>query len=201
MGARELGRFVSGFYPHWDQALFEGLLRTFDIPQDRRASALSDGTRAKLALALALAPRPELLVLDEPTAGLDPVARREFLEIVTDARKTHGHTVIFSSHLVEEVERVATSVGILEGGTLRFEGPPSMLMAEMRQVDLAGQPAPPGFSVVGVVGQLGLTTLRAPSAAWESAPFDAQTVHSVSLDEAFVALVTRPRPVEAADPR
>lgn len=212
MTAKELGRFVGGFYPTWDAALFGRLLAAFDVAPDRRASALSGGTRAKLALALALAPRPELLILDEPTAGLDPVARREFLDIVVDGAKKGGHTVIFSSHLVDEVERVADVVGVLESGALRFEGPPAALLAEMREVDLRGQPVPAGFAVVAKLRRSGRTMLRAPAATWAAAlvsgadgSADAGTspaatdvsvlspeqVVTTSLEEAFLALVSK----------
>ena len=78
MTAEHLGRFVGSFYPTWDKQEFSRLLDALDVPKDRRAADLSGGTRSKLGLALARAPRPELLLLDEPTAGLDPVARREF---------------------------------------------------------------------------------------------------------------------------
>ena len=78
--------------------------------------------KAKLALALALAHRPTLLLLDEPTAGLDPVARREFLDLITDQAERSGRTTFFSSHILGEVERVADRVGIVDGGRMRYEG-------------------------------------------------------------------------------
>ncbi len=122
MTGKQLGRFVRGFFPTWDDPRFENLLTRFDVPPDRRVAALSGGTQVKLALALALAHHPRLLLLDEPTSGLDPAARREFLEIVAAESREHGHTTLFSSHIVEEVERVADHVGILVGGTLRWQG-------------------------------------------------------------------------------
>lgn len=134
MSARQLGRFVAGFYPDWDAAEYDRLLRVLEIPLDRRSSQLSGGMRMKLALALALAHHPELLILDEPTAGLDPVAQREFLEIVKNQSRNHGRTTLFSTHRIDEVERAADKVGIIDEGVMRYEGDLDDLRAEVRRV-------------------------------------------------------------------
>jgi ABC-2 type transport system ATP-binding protein len=134
MTCRRLGRFVGGFYPTWDHAEFERLLRVLDVPHDRKVSALSGGMRVKLALALALSHRPEMLILDEPTAGLDPVARREFLEMVHRQARLHRRTTFFSSHLVDEIERVADRVGIIHRGQLCYEGRVDTLCDSVRRV-------------------------------------------------------------------
>jgi ABC-2 type transport system ATP-binding protein len=134
MTAVQLGRFVGEFYPTWDAAEFARLLRRLDIPLDRKASALSGGTRTKLSLALAFAARPPLLLLDEPTTGLDPVARREFNDQLIELQREQGTTVMFSSHLVGEVEQVAHAVGIIQAGSTRFEGTVESLRAQVKQV-------------------------------------------------------------------
>lgn len=134
MTAVQLGRFVGDFYPTWDDAEYRRLLRRLDIPTDRKASALSGGTRTKLSLALAFAPRPRLLLLDEPTTGLDPVARREFNDQLIELQREQGTTVMFSSHLVGEVEQVAHAVGIIQAGSARFEGTVDSLRAQVRRV-------------------------------------------------------------------
>ncbi len=134
MSARQLGRFVSGFYPAWDGAEYDRLLGLLEIPRDRRSSQLSGGMRMKLALALALAHHPELLILDEPTAGLDPVAQREFLEIVKNQSRNHGRTTLFSTHRIDEVERAADKVGIIDSGVMRYEGDLDELRSEVRRV-------------------------------------------------------------------
>lgn len=122
MTPKHLASFVRAFFPTWDDAEFERLVRRLELPTDRKIGTFSGGMRVKVALAIALAHRPPLLLLDEPTAGLDPVARREFLEIVRDESKNGGRTTFFSSHLVDEVELVAHRVGIVDAGRMRFEG-------------------------------------------------------------------------------
>ena len=134
MNARQLGRFVSSFYPTWDAAEYDRLLQVLELPFDRRTSQLSGGMKMKLALALALAHHPELLILDEPTAGLDPVAQREFLEIVKNQSRNHGRTTLFSTHRIDEVERAADKVGIIDEGVMRYEGDLDVLRSEVRRV-------------------------------------------------------------------
>jgi ABC-2 type transport system ATP-binding protein len=142
MTARRLGEFTSSFYPTWDHQEYARLLAALDVPPERRSVELSGGTRSKLALALALAPRPPLLLLDEPTTGLDPVARREFNELVAVMAAQHGTTVFFSSHLVDEVESIATRVAIVQAGRMRVEGRVSELRDRVRAVEIGAAPEP-----------------------------------------------------------
>jgi len=130
-----LGAFVGAFYPSWDQARYENLLLRFEVPP-RKIRTFSGGMKVKQALALALAHRPELLVLDEPTAGLDAVVRREFVEILRELAALGEHTTLFSSHLIDEVELVASRVGIVEQGAMRFEGSLPELAARVRVVSI-----------------------------------------------------------------
>jgi ABC-2 type transport system ATP-binding protein len=120
MNAAQMGRFVRGFFPTWDEGEWARVVRVLDVPLDRRIDGFSGGMRVKLALALALAHRPPLLLLDEPTAGLDPVARREFLDIVR--AEASGRTTFFSTHLIDEIELVAQRVGVVDAGKAKFEG-------------------------------------------------------------------------------
>ncbi len=127
-----LGRFVRGFYPTWDDDAYAALIRNLDLPTGRKIRTFSGGMQVKLALALALAHHPELLVLDEPTAGLDPVARREFLEMVRDQAERSGRTTFFSTHLIDEIELAAHRVGIVEDGRMRYQGSTLELAARVR---------------------------------------------------------------------
>ena len=195
MTCHALGRFVGSFYPTWDKAEFSRLLEVFEIPEDRRTTELSGGMKAKLALSLALAPRPALLVLDEPTAGLDPVARREFMEIIVAQARQHGRTTLFSSHLIDEVERCADRVGIIHQGKMRFEGRLGDLREGARRVQMAaGSP----FTVNGDFeiwrddesdGVRSLALKGAPS-AWTALelPPGAEII-PMSLEDIFIAYV------------
>jgi len=182
MTCAQLAAFVRPFYPSWDDAESARLFSIFSLPPDRKVSQLSQGMKVKLALALALAPRPPLLILDEPTAGLDPVARREFLELIHHHARTTHRTVFFSSHLVDEVERVADQVGILEAGRLVYQGSLDTLRATVRRVPLG--PVDQKLQVLrqdseGVV-------CRAPPEVWDKIELSHQTL---SLDDIFIALV------------
>lgn len=122
MTPRVISRFVRGFYPLWDESRYQKLLSDFELPPKRRIGTFSGGMKAKLALTLALATRPELLVLDEPTAGMDPVARREFLDLVREQMMRDGATTFFSTHLIDEIEAVADRIAIVESGHTIYEG-------------------------------------------------------------------------------
>jgi ABC-2 type transport system ATP-binding protein len=183
MTARQLGRFVASFYPSWDAAEFTRLLSILDVPSDRRSGELSGGTRTKLGLALALAPRPALLLLDEPTSGLDPVARREFNDVVTAMVAERGTTAFMSSHLVSEIEDIATRVGILQAGTMCIEGSVQDLRARVRRMHLPAPSAPP----------LGLYQVRADVFAaepevWTSLTLpEGASVEALALEDIFLA--------------
>lgn len=129
MRVRELMAYTAAFYPDWDTAYAEGLRERFDLPPDTRLRNLSRGEKAKAGLLVALGHRPDLLLLDEPSSGLDAVARHDILAAVIRAVADEGRTVVFSSHLLEEVERVADHVAMIHEGVVALDMPMDALKA------------------------------------------------------------------------
>jgi ABC-2 type transport system ATP-binding protein len=136
-------QYVRAFYNSWDVALEQEIVNQFALPLDRKLRHLSRGTRMKAALASALAYRPQLVVLDEPFGGLDPLVRDE---LIAGMRQwAAGATIFVSSHDLEEIESFVTHVGYLEAGRLQFSEAISTLTARFRQVEVMVDfpPAPP----------------------------------------------------------
>jgi ABC-2 type transport system ATP-binding protein len=120
--AEEMIRLTRGFYPNWDHSLEHRLIDEFEIPLRMKCPKLSKGTKAKLYLLLALCRRPELLVLDEPTEGLDPLAIEQTLRLLVEQVAERGTTVFFSSHQLPEVEQVSDYVVMIKRGRCVVEG-------------------------------------------------------------------------------
>jgi ABC-2 type transport system ATP-binding protein len=119
----ELIRYSRAFYPAWDDAYAEELRRTFALDAAATIKNLSKGQRARAGLLIALAYRPELLLLDEPSSGLDPIVRHDILGAVIRTIADEGRTVLFSSHLLDEVEEVADHVTMIDGGRIVLSAP------------------------------------------------------------------------------
>ena len=127
-------KFCAQFYPRWDHARVEELIHRFHIDLARKISDLSQGTQRQVAFILALAQRPELLILDEPASTLDVVARREFLDEILDVIRQDGATVFISSHILSDIERVADRIGILADGVLKISEPLDELKETVKQI-------------------------------------------------------------------
>jgi len=120
MSIAELERFQQAFFPkQWDDKFFANMIEYFDLPKKKKIKHLSNGQRAQVSLALALAPNPELLIMDDPTRGLDAAIRRQFLEGMIKLIMRQGRTVFFSSHILGDVERVADRIIVIDKGVLR----------------------------------------------------------------------------------
>jgi ABC-2 type transport system ATP-binding protein len=118
----ELMAFTQAFHPTWDTSYARELIETFGLNPSKKVRELSKGMRAQAGLVAAVAHRPELLILDEPSSGLDAVVRRDILDAIVRTVADDGRTVIFSSHLLEEVERMSDHVTMLHGGRVTLSG-------------------------------------------------------------------------------
>ena len=136
----------------WDVAFADRLAAAFDIPTKQKLSSLSKGQRAKVNLVLAMAFNPDLLLLDEPTLGLDPLARRQFVEGVLAEYMEAGRTVLISSHLISEIAGMVDHIGIMHEGALKVSEPVEALLARVKRVRLLYEADPPAnLTVPGLV--------------------------------------------------
>jgi ABC-2 type transport system ATP-binding protein len=152
MTVEESIRFTRAFHETWEDRKAADLLKRFSLPPGKKVRQLSRGNRARLCLLLALSFSPELIVLDEPTSGLDPIVRRDFIENIVAEIAEEGKTVLFSSHIVEEVERVADYVGIMDEGELLMVSTVDDIKLSYKRVRYATNGTRP--EVAGVPGVL-----------------------------------------------
>ena len=122
MKVRHLIDYTAAFYPNWNHELVARLTKEWDIPREDRVGPLSVGQLQKVAILLALGHNPDLLILDEPAASLDPLARRQFLQMIIDLAEPGKRTVLFSTHITSDLERVADRVAILKSGRIAWHG-------------------------------------------------------------------------------
>jgi ABC-2 type transport system ATP-binding protein len=142
MTGKQILDFTRPLYPRWSCERERTLVEQFDLPIDRKFKRLSKGMRTKLALVLALARRPELLILDEPGEGLDPLATEQMLQAVVQAA-AEGATIFFSTHQLSDVERVADHVFIMKSGRLVFQAPLEQLRENYRRIQIVFPGRPP----------------------------------------------------------
>ena len=136
--ADQLLAYFRSFYPRWNTAKVDGLMSRWDIERDKPIGKLSGGQQQRLSIIRALAHEPELLVLDEPVASLDPAARREFLGELVDQVSDQHTTIVFSTHILSDLERVAVDVAFLSGGRIALHAPLDELLES--SVRLGGVP-------------------------------------------------------------
>jgi ABC-2 type transport system ATP-binding protein len=148
MTAEDLMRFMRGFYDTWSDEAAVQYVRRLEIPTKVRWADLSRGNQTKVYVLLALAQSPEILFLDEPTSGLDPVTAEDLLEILREECHSRGRTVIFSSHQLDEVERLADRIAIIHRGRLILEASLADIQNHFRIATIAGKALPAGTQAV-----------------------------------------------------
>lgn len=195
--ATQLLAYFRAFYPRWNEAKVEGLMSRWEIPRDQVIGKLSGGQQQRLSIIRALAHEPDLLVLDEPVASLDPIGRRDFLRELVDHVINRGTTVVFSTHILSDLERVAFHVAFLKDGQIGLQAPLDELLEDTRRV------AGPTEAVAALVREHGLRTLATlPAQAGQSRVLlrgawsdilpsrlpDTLLAQGVSLDDLFEVL-------------
>jgi len=198
MRVRQLVDYTAAFYPRWNDGLVWRLLRDWDVNPDDRVGVLSVGTLQKLAIILALAPEPELLVLDEPAASLDPAARRDFLRALLEIAADGRRTIVFSTHITSDLERVADRVAVLRGGRIGYHGPLDELKESVKRLRVtAAEPLAATFSVPGalrlrVEGNEALVSVQGATPAVvaevERAHAASVRVEALNLEDIFLEL-------------
>jgi ABC-2 type transport system ATP-binding protein len=191
MRVGELLRYTAAFYPRWDASYAAQLLQKFSLDVDASVKTLSKGQHARLGLITAEAHRPELLILDEPSSGLDPIVRRDILEAIIRTVSDEGRTVIFSSHLLDEVERVCDHVAMLHRGTLRLCAPLDEVRMQHRRMllrfDVAHREPPIVPGAMRIDGEGREWTVICDAASVRSIGASIVEDSPATLDEIFVA--------------
>ena len=194
--------FLRPIYPRWDQAYAESLLERFDLKPQQKIKGLSHGQRVKAALLLALARKPRLLVLDEPTTGLDPVARREVLGELMAVLADEDRTILFSSHNTQDVEQISDQITFIDRGTIIDSDDKEGFLYQWRRLRLvmpqhAEVPRLPGVIDVGGTGRLPVLTTNRFDPGMLTVCQDLgatiQAVDSMTLEEIFVTSVQHRR--------
>jgi len=190
-------RFVRGFYPSWDQAYCARLMDAFHLEETQKIATLSFGAKTKLSLLMALSRRPELLVLDEPTTGLDAVSKQQVFGELLAAVEDGGKSALISSHGLSDIERFCDRIGIINKGKMLLEGRTDEIVDRYRMADFFSDGAEDfrGREGLTVLGRnenrwRALLDLTSPAKEWiESQDVRQLTLTPVTLEELFVALV------------
>jgi ABC-2 type transport system ATP-binding protein len=200
--ASEHMRFVRSIFPSWDQPYAQLLLRRFDLKPEQHIKGLSHGQRTKAALLLVLARRPRLLILDEPTTGLDPVARHEILRELTDVMSDERRSILFSSHNTQDIEQISDQITFIDRGRIIDSRDKETFMDRWRRIRVElpsgiQLPALTGVIDIQQSGRLAVATTNAFDGglprAYEAAGVRVQAVETMTLEEIFVENVQHSR--------
>jgi ABC-2 type transport system ATP-binding protein len=194
MKTGEMLDFIGGFYPKWDAGYIDATLARMEISRDAKLAELSPGERQSVALIRALAAQPELLILDEPAAALDPAARRELLREIARRAADSGSTVFFSTHIVTDLERIASHVAFLHQGRLLINAPTDDIKETHARVRLQSDAGLPAHFAGELSrrrhedGSVSLVVERNTGEKWPGI-FEEATVEGMNLEELFVEVV------------
>src|SRR5579862_3132140 len=197
--------FIRSIYPSWDAAYAQLLLKRFGLRAEQKIKGLSHGQRVKSALLLVLARKPKLLVLDEPTTGLDPVARHEILKELTAVMTDEGRSILFSSHNTQDVEQISDQITFIDRGRIIDSMDKEAYLDRWRRLRLEvplgiSLPALPGIIGIRRDGRLAVATAYAfvpdLANAYENSGARVQSIETMTLEEIFVANVERSREEE-----
>ncbi|MCK5000268.1 MAG: ABC transporter ATP-binding protein [Anaerohalosphaera sp.] len=149
MSIDQLRNFQKPFFPdQWDNDLFNEMIEYFDLPRKKKVKNFSNGQRAQVSLALAIAPNPELLIMDDPTLGLDAAIRRQFLEGMIHLIQSRGKTILFSSHILSDVERVSDRIIVIDKGAVRADCTLDQFQNSIRKTAIKFPAKPPSVDTL-----------------------------------------------------
>jgi ABC-2 type transport system ATP-binding protein len=195
-------QFIQSIYPNWDAAYAQLLLKRFGLNVEQKIKGLSHGQRVKATLLLVLARKPKLMVLDEPTTGLDPVARHEIIRELTSAMADEGRSILFSSHNTQDVEQISDQITFIDRGRIIDSMDKEMYLDRWRRLRLEVPygielPALPGIIDVKQDGRLAVATANAfvpgLAYAYENTGARVHRIETMTLEEIFVANVEHSR--------
>jgi ABC-2 type transport system ATP-binding protein len=147
----EILNYNGSFYNNWDKDYVKKWVERLNLPLNKRVFSLSRGNRQKLALIMAIGHRPKLLILDEPAGGLDPVARKEFLESIIELIHESGTTIVLSSHLLSDLERISDCIGIIDQGKMKIETSLESLKSGTRQIRVVSRKKIEDLNLEGII--------------------------------------------------
>ena len=179
MRVSDLLQFCRTVYPTWSDAYAAELCETFELSPNAKLKSLSKGGRARAALLAAIGHRPELLILDEPSSGLDPIARADILEAIIRATVEEGRTVLFSSHLLDEIDRVCDSIALIHHGRLLQSTSSDAIATRFRQVLYRTDRSDP--TLPALAGAFGVSITRDPAGSECSLVLDLERSESPEL--------------------
>ena len=185
--AGQIGKIMAAAYENWDRALFEKYLRDLDIPTDKKFSALSRGNKMKLGIAAAMSHDAKLLILDEPTGGLDPVVRDEVVDLFSDFTRDPGRSILISSHIVSDLEKLCDYIAFLHKGKLLLCEEKDRLLEEYGLIQCTREEL--ARLAPGAVRGRRETPYHVQALVRRDALPAGMEVHPVTIEELFVMLV------------